>query len=106
MENFPRSIAIMATHGAGRGKSRVNLALDSSDVARLRILADRSGQSLNAYCAAILADAVEQQTRVVTKTLVYRPDERPAARAAEDSDDPGSKKPHRAPASSAGYGGA
>jgi hypothetical protein len=68
----------MASHGAGQGKSRVNLALKSADVDRLRILAARSGQSLNAYCAAILAEAADQQKRVVTRTVVYRPDERPA----------------------------
>lgn len=62
----------MATHGAGKGVTRISLAVPLHLKGELERLAEESGMSLNAYCAKVLQDAADADNRYVTQTVLVR----------------------------------
>ena len=59
-------------HDIGPGMARISLCITDAEKISLQKLAQNSGLSLNAYIAALLSDAIEQQPIVIMRPQIIR----------------------------------
>jgi hypothetical protein len=62
----------MTTHGPGKNKARINLAVHEEDAKKIKIRAESSGLSINGYINALLSDAINNAAIVQKNTSILR----------------------------------